>query len=100
MNYKDIAIKVITGQASQEEAGLLKEWIGKSELNRLYYEELKLVWKFSSIVQNSDQFDSEKAWQKAWQKLHVSSDSTNTKGYRTHLTRIFRIAAVILLTFA
>ena len=99
MNYKDIAIKVITGQASQEEAGLLKEWIGKSELNRLYYDDLKHVWKFSSIVQDSDQFDSEKAWQKAWQKLHVSSDSTNTKGYRTHLTRIFRIAAVILLTF-
>lgn len=60
MVNKEIIIKYLFGETSEEESLLVNQWLNENEKNRKYFNEIAFVWKTSGIAQNIEQNDVEK----------------------------------------
>lgn len=60
MVNKEIIIKYLLGETSEEESLLVNQWLNENEKNRKYFNEITFVWKTSGITQNIEQNDVEK----------------------------------------
>lgn len=60
MVNKEIIIKYLLGETSEEESLLVNQWLNENEKNRKYFNEIAFVWKTSGIAQNIEQNDVEK----------------------------------------
>ena len=83
----------LTGEASPDQIAALEAWRKRSEDNRKYFEQMRLIYDHASL-RAGDQFDTDRAWQKVRAQIRqgdkvrvVSIDN----GFKTFL----RIAAGI-----
>lgn len=60
MVNKEIIIKYLLGETSEEESLLVNQWLNENEKNRKIFNEIAFVWKTSGIAQNIEQNDVEK----------------------------------------
>jgi transmembrane sensor len=94
----DLIGKVLAGEATEEEQLRLDNWIGLSDENRQYVEQIKIIFDraASNTVQLS--FDTDAAWNKVKTKLRESREDQRVFTMRhSRRTRFLRIAASIIM---
>jgi len=96
--HKNLIIKVLSNNASEEEIGILNQWIAQSEYHRLYYHQIKNLWQVSSVIQKTDHYNTETAWKKA-QFLIKPDNDLSDKGNHFNYRLFIRIAAAIIFAF-
>lgn len=95
--YKDLVIKILSGNASIEEKEILKEWLMQSDENMIYFNQIKHTWQLSSFSQKSYRFDTESAWKKTNPRIKTGAKGKTV--YGLSFTFITRIAAFWILAF-
>ena len=65
----DILIKVITGNATSEETDLVAAWRIQSSENASRFNQLQLIWKYSSVPDVAFSPNSDNAWKKVSEKI-------------------------------
>ena len=76
---KQLIIKYLLGETSEEESFLVNQWLNKNEENKKYFNEIAFVWKTSGIAQNIEQEDVEKDREIFIQKIGALPDEKNIK---------------------
>lgn len=51
---KSILIKYLKGEASQEELGMILDWVEKSDANKKYFADMKFLWDLSGEMNRGD----------------------------------------------
>ncbi|CAN5156386.1 DUF4974 domain-containing protein [soil metagenome] len=94
----DLIGKVLAGEATAEDQLRLNNWIGLSDENRQYVEQIKIIFDraASNTVQLS--FDTDAAWNKVKTKLRKSREDGSAVAMRySSRARVLRIAASIFM---
>lgn len=84
----DILIKVITKNATTEEADLVEAWCNQSSENVIHFNQLQLIWKYSSVPDVSFSPNNDRAWKQVSKKIN-----------RTQSYLYLKIAASVLFIF-
>jgi len=96
----EIAIKILTGNASSEEERLLNKWLGQSEANRAYFSEIEMVFEKSKYSDKYSRLNLEDAWHKIVRTANISE---NNKGRATRnsisLQSFLKYAAIFIMIF-
>lgn len=79
MVNKEIIIKYLLGQTSEEESLLVNQWLHENEKNRKYFSEIEFVWKTSGIAQSIELKDVEKDRKIFIQKIGKLPDEKTMK---------------------
>ena len=58
----DILVKVIIGEATDEEARQVDEWLTADTGHRKYFTDLKSIWESSALLKAEEEIDVDKAW--------------------------------------
>ena len=92
--------KYLTHEASADEVVRVEDWIGSSEENRKYFDQVKTVYVKAEGVKEYLQFDTDAAWLKVKANLKKKSESPTIPLHprrESSNTWIYRIAAGIVL---
>ena len=89
--------RLFTGEASPREKVVIKGWLNQSSENRKLYTDLKEIWLFSGVKNNSDQYKVEKAIQQFKEKI---TNEKRVDKRRNNFTLIVKYAAIALLLLA
>jgi transmembrane sensor len=68
--------KYLAHETSREESALVESWIAQREDNRIYFQQLKTIFDRASAVKESQQFDTDAAWNKVRSKLQHRKEAT------------------------
>ena len=96
--WLNLIIDKLTGSISDEAQLQLEEWLAASEENRLYAENLNKLWDSLDLVNEEEQFDSERAYQLFKDRVleDQTVSGTHTKQSRFNLKQFMRYAAVLI----
>lgn len=89
-----IIVKVLAGEASEQEVRELNSWKSKSPDNEKQYEQIKLIWEKSSVTDRHS-YDVDAAWDKV--KFQSFQE---TKVIAIWNRPVFKMAAAIVLCLA
>jgi transmembrane sensor len=93
----DLIAKVLTDEASVAEQAEFKAWVEAAPDNRHYFDELKRVWDSSTDALNTLDVDTDTAWLKVQQRIHVKPKPLTISWLSTK--NILRAAAAIAILF-
>ncbi|HUX57357.1 MAG TPA: FecR domain-containing protein [Bacteroidales bacterium] len=90
-NREILITRYLTGEAGQEEIDELQKWLGASDDNLLYFQQLKIIWDNSEHFNNEKMIDVDKAFNLINKRVTFRSPVTNFWHYWN------KIAAVLLI---
>lgn len=95
-NFNDIdtlIANVLAGEATATEQQEVEKWISQSEENRIYYNNIKLIFDSAAKATVSEKFDEDAAWLKVKSKLNHQQPAAKSRT----LYFDWRIAAAIAM---
>lgn len=101
-NYLDLIAKYLSGNITTEERNILLSWVGESEENRQYFDEMIQLWSVPVDIDETFEANIEPAWDKLENALfdhtpqEIISDTPKIIPFYKK-TWILRIAAAVLL---
>ncbi|RLD60241.1 MAG: hypothetical protein DRJ01_10010 [Bacteroidetes bacterium] len=102
IDYIDLINRYLTNEINGRETILLEEWVLESEENKNFFNKFKKTWALSNTVKSFD-IDVNAEWNKIQNKIFSSSKETTIQNIRqknNNFNFIFRIAAVVVLSFS
>ncbi len=87
----DLIGKVLAGEASPQEQKELDAWLGESESNRKYFDQLKTIFGNAGAPSIQLHFDTDAAWQRVRSKLEKKPGTRVLDNY------FWRIAAAVTM---
>jgi ferric-dicitrate binding protein FerR (iron transport regulator) len=97
MNYLELILKHLKGEATEMEAEALEKWLEESEENQQVFEELKNTWISAEKIQRPVYFDKEQAWQSVQHKIkHAPLERAG--GHKNYRGWLLRAAAVFIIS--
>lgn len=61
-NIDDLLVKVVLGEATEEELGYVQDWIAISSVNKRYFDDFKRIWEESRNLAFRSTVNEEAAW--------------------------------------
>ncbi|MFN8888854.1 MAG: FecR family protein [Cyclobacteriaceae bacterium] len=95
-NFNDIdtlIANVLAGEATASEQQEVEQWISQSEENRIYFNNIKLIFDSAANATVSEKFDEDAAWLNVKSKLNAQQPSGKTRTFYFD----WRIAAAIAM---
>lgn len=100
-NIDDLLGKYFSGEASEQEVTLVKNWLSVNESNRKYYEQVKTIFDKVSHVKEWQEFDTDKAWTRLRSNLKKESTPVIPLNRKPPSTNWYwRVAAAIAFVIA
>lgn len=88
--------KYLAGEVNSSERAKVDTWVNEHPENRIYFDQLKVIFDRAANIQEWQQFDTDAAWNKVKSKLKGSAPETISIN-RTPLSFYWRVAAGIIL---
>ncbi len=95
-NIEKIIIKSFSGEITQEEKTLLRNWLNAGDENEQYYAQLKNIWQVSGVKFTPDEIDAEKAANLVLEKINNKASLSRNRSLSL-LVWWQRVAAIIVL---
>lgn len=89
----ELIAKKLSGNISEEENGMLSQWLSESPENAATFDKASQAWQLSS--QHTVVADTDAAWNKLKGVINESGDSTTSKVFP--LRQLMRIAAAVVI---
>lgn len=90
---KRAIVNYLSGELPTKDLDILNYWLGKSEYNKLIFDQFSDIWQASSHNKLSHQIDSDKAWSHLQNQINIQNKRTKN----TVWNEITRIAAVFVV---
>ncbi len=90
-----LILRNLAGIADSDEAGSLNEWLGRSPLNRQYFEQVRNIWDISDRTIDPVKIDTSSAFDKVLKRLPGSSKKRALWYYWQKVAAIILIPLVI-----
>jgi transmembrane sensor len=94
IDYNDLAIRFLNGNASTSEIGLLQSWTDQSAENKAIFIQLKISWMASAQAEKNRAIDTPAALSELNYKIGFREEKASNTAFP-----IIKIAAIFLLTF-
>jgi transmembrane sensor len=72
-------MKYLLEEANGEERAAIENWLARDEANRLYFQQLQLIWERSKALASSKTVDENIAWQRFRSRIHQGTPHTVAK---------------------
>lgn len=92
----DLLVKHLLGEATAEEQAEVKAWVEKSDSNRKYYNDFKLIWDNSKKLAAASTIDENAAWGRFQQRIATEKPATKTIPLGRRINWM-RVAAILVL---
>lgn len=93
-----IIAKILNGEGTQEDEAQLDAWLAADEGNRAIYEKMQEGWEDADKFFAEPNFETEKAWNKVFDKISTHNTNNNTLPFFPSWTKYAAgIAAVFLI---
>lgn len=91
---KFLLIKFFQGQASEQEANMIIEWISKSKANKDFFAKEKELWTMSNFVDN---FPDKYNLDNIYEKIRANSSSANNRFKRWYFGVAAAVAVLLIV---
>jgi len=91
---KKALIDYFSGHLSAEDSKILNNWLEKSEVNKLLFDQLSDVWQSVNLIKYHDKIDIEKAWEEIQVQLNRNANSG-----KQIWKKWTKVAAIFILAF-
>jgi len=98
IDFNELIICFLSGNATDQEIELLREWIHSSRKNREEFMSLKLSWLASSQLETRDSLKTRNALSLLYHKIDLHESNT-AQTYNSNFKQIAKIAAVLIFCF-
>lgn len=96
----DLLVKHLTGEANEQEAAEVNQWLQQSEANSRYYEGFIQIWEQSLQLAGNVNIDENAAWQKFKQRAEALTQTTAPVRKMPAYKTVLRIAVAVILIVA
>lgn len=96
----DLLVKHLTGEANEQEAAEVNQWLQQSEANSRYYEGFIQIWEQSLQLAGNVNIDENAAWQKFKQRAEGLTPTTAPVRKMPAYKTVLRIAVAVILIVA
>ena len=93
----DIIIRVLKGEASQEDKQKLTTWLALDQENMELFKQSESVWNALEIAKMSKEYDAEKAFNEFKKQVSNRLKTSRRIGFYKKIDTLIRIAAVLVI---
>lgn len=79
IDYEELMIEVLAGEAGEEDQRQLREWLNRSEANRQEFAQFRTIFGRVDEAAASRRFDANKAWQKLDARINEMGNADNIR---------------------
>lgn len=76
-DYRDLIIKFLAGESSDDEINKLKKWLEEDQANRIVFDKENELWQESSFKTKQDHFKTDNAWNTIANELEIGRNKGN-----------------------
>jgi transmembrane sensor len=95
-NIDDLLGKYLAGEASETELTVVRKWIGESDENRVYFQQMKKIFDGAAAIKEWKNYDTDAAWNKVRSNLRTAP-VRSMKTDHLRITGWWKIAASLLI---
>ncbi|MDR2040777.1 MAG: FecR domain-containing protein [Tannerella sp.] len=95
-DIESMLIALFSGEATDSEVKILREWLDASPEHRQWFETYRKINFIIKVYRSSSRYDAEEAWRKVMPALGQKP----SRGAYRWMKRAYRYAAVVMLSFA
>jgi transmembrane sensor len=114
MTGKELIIKYLAGESTEDERLAVDRWIGEKAENKRYFDEIAFLWKVTGISREVGETEKRSDWDKLMESIGKKTDSDfimqepmleesrriSSTGSRAFLNRFLKIAAIFIVGFS